>query len=468
MTVTRFQLRPPPWWGLLTFCLPGLVLVTGCQRQLPPDDVAQRVSSITAVEEPIQFSLVGEDIDARHGNGSSLTLEQAVRSALKHDAGVQAALARVRVALADAKQARLLPNPVLSVVVRFPEGGGKTQIDAGLSADLLALLQTPRRIDAADNRLRGSAADVLVTAIDLVSDVQERYAAAQAADAELAVLRERQRLIARLLDLARSRLAVGESSRLDVITLDAERVSLDVEITQALSSRREERLALARLIAQPSGPIDWELTPWTPDGPVAVDEPSWIRAALEHRPEIESLRWELAALGDDAALARFAAFDGAEVGVEAERDDDWSVGPAIATPLPLFDWGYQRRAKVDAQRIEARHKLTQARRQVVEEVRRALESIMSSQAALKQVQAELIPLSDQRVEQAEAAYKNGLADVTALLLAQQEAQAARSKLIELQQKASSAVYRLHRAVGGPGVAVHVPATTPTTAPSTKK
>ena len=463
MPANDFWPRLPSARGLLVFLMPGLVLVAGCRRPLPPDDLGERVSSFTGIDGPVTFSAVGENVDAPAGDTSSLSLDAAVRAALQHGPDVQAALARVRVALADAKQARLLPNPVLSVVFRFPEDGGKAQIEAGLSADLLALLGTPRRIDAADNRLRASASEALVTAIDLVSEVQERYAAVQAADAELTVLRERQRLVGRLLDLAKSRLAVGESGRLDVITLDAERVSLDVEITQSGSERREERLALARLLGQPSGQVDWEVTPWSAVGPVSLDESAWVRAAMEHRPEIQGQRWELAALGDEAALARFAAFDGADVGVEAERDDDdWAVGPAVSTPLPLLDWGQQRRARAEAQRVEARHRLTQTRRQVVEEVRRAVESLAGSQAALRQVQDQLIPLSDQRVEQAEAAYQNGSADVTTVLLAQQDAQAARAKLIELQHKASSALYRLHRAVGGPGIAAAVPSDAPPT------
>jgi len=125
----------------------------------------------------------------------------------------------------------------------------------------------------------------------------------------------------------------------------------------------------------------------------------------------------------------------------------------VSTPLPLFDWGQQRRAKAEAQRIEARHRLTQTQRQIVEDVRRAVESLGSAQSALRQVQGQLIPLSDQRVQQAEAAYTNGSADVTSFLLAQQDAQGARSKQIELQQKVSTELFRLQRAVGGRGVVV---------------
>jgi outer membrane protein TolC len=141
----------------------------------------------------------------------------------------------------------------------------------------------------------------------------------------------------------------------------------------------------------------------------------------------------------------------------------------VIVPIPLFDWGQARRAKVEAQRIEARHRLTQTRRQVVEEVRRSIAAFRASEVALAKVRTELIPLADQRREQAEASYKNGFADITAVLLAEQDAQGARAKLIELQKKVSSARFRLQRAAGGPGVLPDAPATTqPTTQTSTEK
>ena len=119
---------------------------------------------------------------------------------------------------------------------------------------------------------------------------------------------------------------------------------------------------------------------------------------------------------------------------KAERDDDWSLGPAIAVPLPLFDWGQQRRARAEAERLEARHRLTQVERTVVEEVRRAHVARNSAQATLQLADTELMPLADERIKQAQAAYANGLADMTTVSLAQQESQRARSTLLTLQHQ----------------------------------
>lgn len=145
--------------------------------------------------------------------GDALTLPEAVRRAVAHDPAVQVALAKVRSAVADARQTRLLPNPVLSLAFRFPEGGGDPIVEAGLAADLLSLLQRPRRMSAADNRLRGASAGVLTAALDTVAEVQQAYTSAQAVEAELAVLRERRQLAERLLAGARARAAPGGRGR---------------------------------------------------------------------------------------------------------------------------------------------------------------------------------------------------------------------------------------------------------------
>ena len=151
----------------------------------------------------------GGPTDVEGPQPDSLSLAEAVQTSLSHEPRVQAALARVRVALAESKQTRLLPNPVLDVALRFPEGGGTVLIDAGLSADLISLLRRPAQTRAADNRLRAAAAEAVVVALDAVAEVQEAYAEAQALDAQLVVLDGQLKLNDRLLQLAKESFGGG-------------------------------------------------------------------------------------------------------------------------------------------------------------------------------------------------------------------------------------------------------------------
>lgn len=425
------------------------VLLAGCAANRPDPQAEASAARALGLAEPLTFRTEGGALD-EPAEGDSLTLADAVRRAATTDPGLQAALARVRIAMADADQARLLPNPVLNFVLRW--GPGKPQIEVSLAQDLIQALRIPRQSSAADNRLRQAAVDAVTVALDTVAEVQERYVAAQTFESLLPVLLERRELLDKLVATARARLEAQEGIRSDLTTLEAQRVELDVDIAEAGRQLEEDRLRLARLIGEPSGSATWRLDPWSAPLLATNVEARWIDAALTNRPEVQSVAWTLAALGDEEALVRFLPWDGAGIGIDAQRDDKWSAGPSISTPIPVFDMGQAKRARVTAEQIEARHTLTLAKRRVVEEVRVAFRSLEASTANLRRIQSELIPLQQQRRQQAEDAYRAGQTNVTPLFLAEQDLRAARARAIEVEQQMSISLLRLQRAVGGPGVA----------------
>lgn len=444
--------------GLGALALLAAATGAGCSGSAPRLDVPSAIGAAVGLESAIEFRVEGGPLDEPSvlDSGPTLTIAEAVRRGATSDPAIQAALARVRAALADAKQARLLPNPVLSLALRFPESGGRPSIEASLAQDLLSLLRRPREASAADNLLREAAAEALVVALDSVAEVQDRYAAVQALDGLLPILERRRGIVEDLLKQEQARLDAGEGTRQDLATLRTQLIEIEVEIAERRRERRDERLRLARLIGEPSSPADWTLDPWSAPRPLSAAEDEWIETALAHRPEVEAIRWRLAALGDRLALAGLLPFEGAEAGVDAERDGgEWAIGPALAAPVPIFDMGQARRERATAEIIEARHDLTRASRLVVEDVRRAYEALVRTEANLARVREELIPLQEERRALAEAAFRNGLTDITSLFLAEQDLQAAFAQAIELEREATLAQVRLRRAVGGAGAAASV-------------
>lgn len=453
--------------GLLAPACAVALALAGCQSRpsIEPAQAERAIADATGVPgDAIEFTVLGGPDDVPASPAGSLDLADAVRRALRNSPELQAALAKVRGAEAEASQARLLPNPVLSVVLRFSTGTGTPDIEAGLAQELISLLRRPGRVRAADARLRGAASDAVTAALDVVGDVRERYAGVQSLDALIGVLEERRRLVDRLLELARARQAAGEGTPLDVLTLQAQRVELETEVADRELERRSQRLALSRLMGQPSGAADWVVAPWTPPGRAAA-ESEWVAAALERRPEVQSKQWELTVREEELGQTRLAPFGDASVGLAAERQGGWSVGPSLDAPLPVFDTGQARRAAAEAAVVGARHELTRARRGVIEEVRQAHATLLASQGNLDRVRGELIPLQQRRLDQAEAQYRAGQTDVTTLFLAEQELRAARAKQVELERRTSESLIRLQRAVGGPGVVTTRNLAGPSTAPS---
>ena len=193
--------------------------------------------------------------------------------------------------------------------------------------------------------------------------------------------------------------------------MEAEQADRDAERTQ-------QRLTLARLIGRPRRTFDWKLDRVDSTAGAIGSESQWIAASLVNRPELESRRWELAALGEEEALSRWSVFEGSDVGVMSQRDPDWQVGPSVTLPLPIFDDGHARHGKAQAARMQAIHELVSTQRQVIEEVRKAYAARAAARAAVVKIGDELLPLLEKRREQAESAYRLGESDLTTLLLAQ--------------------------------------------------
>ncbi len=425
-----------------------LMALCGCQSLRPPD--TELLSGQAAgLNEAIAFRVEGGQND-EPGDHETLTMAEAIRMSVMTDPGIQASLARVRIALAEAKQARLLPNPVLNLALRFPESGGKPVFEASLAQDLISILSAPKQSRAADNRLRRVSAAAIAATVDAVAEVQERYVSVQALEQLLPVFDKRRVLVGKAFDLAKARLSAGEGIREDVAVLETQRVELDVEIAEAMQELRDERLRLTRLIGRPSGAAAWKLEPSTPPTLSRWPETSWIDAALRSRPEIQEKAWKLAALGDDLALTRLLPMDGTTAGVQAQRDGAWQTGPEVSVPIPVFDMGQARAERATAEQIEARHELVQVRRQVIEDVRRSFESLTQTCNNARRVHQELIPLQEKRRSLAEATFRFGQSDVTALILAEHDLRSAEAKAVEFDRKAAIAAIRLERAVGGPG------------------
>lgn len=439
----------------------------GCTSPMPSTQLQESIARAARTTDAIELRVEGDPLDVASAPPGVLTLQEAVRLSVMNGSDVQAALARVRVAEADARQSRLLPNPILSVVFRWPEGGGSPTIEAGLAADLVSLLTQPGRISAADDRLRAASAGAMSEVLDVLTEVQMRYVAIQANGELVSVLEDRIRISDRLLETIRARLNVGEGTRLELLSIEAQRVELQAEISDRRLEGLEERLGLARLMGRPSGTTDWQVTSWSGDRGPIDSETAWVKVALENRPEVMQRRFELAALGADYKQTGWAAFEGAEIGIDAERDGGvWSAGPGVSIPIPLFDFGQGRREKARAVLIEARHELTRVQRRVVEEVRRAYAVVAASRENLQRVKGELIPLAEQRLAQADAQFRGGQTDFTMMLLAEEQLRAARIRLVEMERRTSEGMIQLQRAVGGAGVA-EVITSQSTTAPATQ-
>lgn len=413
---------------------------------------------------------VAADVATSHEQTSSksaadhLPLAQAIEDTLRHSPAIRQALWDVKIAQAQAHQARLLPNPVVSVMLRWPEGGGQPSVEAGIAGELLSLLKMPAQIGEADAQLRAASAAAVTVVLDEIATTQTLYAQLQAGQAVHDVLTRQHELAQEMTKLAQSQLDAGQASRLTVTTLQASALQLHIDLQQQRVDIRQLELALARQLGRPAAQATWSLDDWSsPAAPAQADEASWVRAALAHRPEIQQAIATLEARGAQLSSAGMTWLSG-EVGVEAEREDgNWSIGPSAAMALPIFDWGQASKHEARAQQQQAAWALIDTRRKIIQEVRQAHASWRARLDMLRSVDEQLMPLLDSQQMLTQQAFRAGQEDVTAVLLSGQNQQTASLGRIQWQLQTQLALIALQRAAGGAGV--NPSSTVTTTSPS---
>jgi outer membrane protein, heavy metal efflux system len=423
--------------------------VGGCRATRP--DIAADVAGATGLTRAIVVRDEAESLNGLEADPESLTAGEVVRLALAHDPRIQSAVAKVRAAEADANQARLLPNPVLGVDMRFPGGNKGGQVfEVSLSEDIVQILQKPAAVSAADNRLRGAAAEALGVVLDVITEAQTTFVSAREVEEEVRAATTKDAGLRRVRDIAVLREKAGDASRVEVATFDSQIAQGALDLADLRLRRAELRLKLGKLIGRPGGVGEWQLLEGGLALPPVADEQAWVESGLRHRPEILSKVWELKALGDDVDVAGWSPLAGASVGGHAERDGAWRGGPTLSTPLPLFDWGQESRAKAEAQRVMARHDLLELCRAATVEIRLAHAAYVEAVKSLAEARRDggLLSLAGVQVEQARLAYRVGEADLATELLAEADYSAAAARVAKLEESAHNNRLRLERAVGG--------------------
>lgn len=425
------------------------VLFSACAGPAPDLRLEPRLKQATGTAGLLVFHTEGEPLDVPSASAAvpdALPLPVAVERALRHAPELQQALAEVQVAAADADQARLFANPVLGVVWRW--GNGPLAFEASLTESIVQVLTRGRRADAADRRLEAAACAALATALDVMAETQTLYATAQSVDVVLPLAEARVRALARLVEVADSRLRGGEGTQQERVLAQSRRFQAERELEALRRERREARVQLARRLGEPSGSAVWTLDAFVAVDPAVEPEARWVASALEARPELQAVRFELGALGDDAALARWSPFEISTIGAETQRTPIWFTGPNAMLPLPVFDTGAVAARGADARVVAARHRLVGLARTVVAEVRVLHGEVQNRCAELVRVRDEHLPAQARVKELAEAAMRAGQTDVSAVLDAEQQWLAAKAAAVELEREARLARIRLRRAVGG--------------------
>lgn len=366
--------------------LAGLLL-TAC-ASTPPDN------SVPVVQQQLNQAHPGADFSSPPPALSNKTLDlpTTIQTMLSRSPQVRIELAQLGVADAQLLQAELISNPHLSIGALRPEGGGRWELDVGLSQPLLELFTRPLRRQLADDNLLSVQLRLQAKLQELIAQTGDAYYAAIAAQQHLQVQQHMLDATLARQQLANSLYRAGNMSENSFLYYDNEARRVQQQVKKRASKAQEKYFDLLNLI----GLNSHQKITLPAKLPVFPNE-TFIHADLFAQAKVDRLDIkittqqlnQLANRGD--LLRKENGWRDMSVGINAEREFDGStnVGPEIELALPIFNRNQGKLAALDAQTAKAQAQLTQATLNADIEIAQALNRMQSAREQLALIQSSL-------------------------------------------------------------------------------
>ncbi len=364
-----------------------------------------------------------------------LSLDEAVRLAAERNPQAAAARALVEIAEANRVDARLRPNPAVSV-----------------ESESYPLFQSPRpafvdgqeltiRFDqeietAGRRRLRTEAAAAGVSAANLTARdrfrqleraVRRAYLQLALAQADADVARTSLQEIDRVLTVGRERVNVGEAPRSEVSRLEVERLRFAEDAFSADLALRNARAALLTLLGASDLTQAIEAAdPLIPPSGSAVVAISAAASApppkplgIDLRPDLLAAREELRRAETETRLQRALRSPNVTVGGGYRRDFGTNaVVFGVTVPLPLWNRNQGGVARAAAEQQLAASNLATVELDVRLDIQQAVNAVETNRARAEYIERQILASARESREVVSESYRLGAADLIDFLDAQ--------------------------------------------------
>lgn len=481
-------------------CVSSCSLVCGCIAVNPDRDYAKARQTIMettgsgSVFSPEDTSAVEAVVAERMKGG--ITLDEAVEICLLNNPSLQAAFLNVGIARADLVQSELLSNPTLALSIAFPEGGGRSNIQATFAQSIVELWQIPVRKRAASRALDASILDLARQAAQAAIDTKSAYLSAIAAEQILVIAQENLQLAQQLLEAAEDRQKAGAVGELDVNLVRGTLYSAELETQRARLDSSTARRRLATLLGLTADAQHLVLSSaLSSETPVRFDGSRITELALAHRLDIQAARKETEATRARLALEYRKIFPDVAIGAYLERTErralpgrniaadtarasvaagsltapeiqsrgqrdmernqeiDAIFGPAFNLTLPIFDQNQAQIARAKYTYEQSLRQLDALERSVVQEVSQGVDSAETARKVAEYFRVKLLPQAQSNLDLSRESYKAGRASLIVLLDAQRVLLSTRREAISARREAAVALAELERLVSKPIAAI---------------
>ncbi len=458
-----------------------ILILGGCAQVNPQADFAQarrfftQSTGLADIYDPDQPPLTPEEIEAVLADG--LTLQEALRVALLNNRKLHAEFMSIGVAKADWVQSGLFSNPTFAFSAQFPEGGGRSNIQASFAQNIMELWQVPKRKNVAQAALDETIMRIAHRAAALAVETRSVYLGAVAARELSRIAQENLELATKSHATVTAQREAGAASLLDENLARGQALTADLGVRHTRLDAANAKRHLARLISVADNVDDIVLSDSMPgDFDVSLQPEALIALAQKHRLDLRALeqaaRSRAAKVGleelniiPDISIGAFGergerrAFSGRPGQSLAERRSDrrasrneeinFILGPAITMTLPIFDQNQAQIAKADFLLQKALKEYEDALIRTAQDIRGALDETQTAIDSAAFYHNEVVPQTERNLEFATASYSAGQTNILTLIEAQRLLLEARRGFVTATLEASTAVVRLEQTIGLP-------------------
>lgn len=487
--------------ALCALALPAIAMLTGCATVNPQADysrsrelIAQSVG-VNRAYDPKQPALSAADLQTRLADG--LTLNEAVEIALLNNRRLQGAFHEIGIARADWVQAGLLSNPTVGIGLLFPEGGGRSNVQAALAQNIVDLWQMPVKKRLNERKVEQQVVQVARLAGELAVETKRAYYEAVAATELLAIARQSVELFQKSYDATRTQREAGTGTALAENLQRGELLQAQLDLQNAELATRNTRRQLARLLSVDDEVASVELTdPLPAQVTPPTDAEALVATAREHRLDLQALQQAVLAGDAEIQLEYLRIFPEVMVGVSAERNEgralpgrdiaadfarsslragqptipdvetrgerraaqeqdiEFKIGPNIEMTLPIFDQNQAQIARARYGRVQAVKSYEDLYINIAQDIRAAVDQARTQWTTVAFYHDELLPQAERSLEFSSAAWQAGTADVLTLLASQRNLLATRRQYVSAHAAAAASLADVEKAVGLPLDKIH--------------
>ncbi|NIO05970.1 MAG: TolC family protein [Proteobacteria bacterium] len=368
-------------------------------RQLANDRIGQEVlwGQSEEDEERIQ-----RNVENFLADGLSRT--EAIRISLINNRRLQSSFESIGISKSDLVQAGLFANPSLETLFRFPSGGGRTNVEAGIFFPISELWQKPFREKVASAHMQATIMDVGRVVLETAAEAKRAY------DSTYYTLKskeETQEILQRFREI-RDEVALrrdfGFMSDQDLYMAEIAVLEGEIELVRYERELAIARARLSRVLGLGPSQRDYQILGKEFDEPNHIpDMEEATRYALQNRLDIQMAHFKIGQAEKTLQLEKRLIFKHVGVGAIYEGDVDGTdvFGPAIDIQIPLFDQNQARIARSEYRVRQAQKDLQAMEGQIREEIIGDLEQIQLFKTRARDLRERIIPLREKILEYAE-------------------------------------------------------------------